>query len=355
MEGTSTTPQFVIASNEVAKKIFSVVDSGSVHGPPSITALLSLLQLGSSGETDKQITKFLGSKFTQSEQQTALVFFNNNFVKMTNVLLISHVSQPKPGYLDAARTVACVLPGNFQQKGLLSELINNFVSGRTNGMIKDIISPNDITADARTILVNTLYFDAAWKMPFNVKKTKSAVFNNALHCELMFQSEDFPYYEDDRVQMLRMLYENQEYAMEFFLARQADQVVYPFNPERVSEQRVLAYIPKFKQRSKLNLIPILQKLGLTNMFDPFSAEFGNMAGEPTFVSKMIHETVVDVNESRTTAASATLNMMVGITSADSKFFTFRADRTFSYRIIHLPTQTTLFVGVFDGKTETGKN
>ena len=56
--------------------------------------------------------------------------------------------------------------------------VNNWVSDKTDKMIEKLIDETDIDAYTRTILVNTLLFDAEWTNKFNPEDTTDGEFTD---------------------------------------------------------------------------------------------------------------------------------------------------------------------------------
>lgn len=57
-------------------------------------------------------------------------------------------------------------------------LINNFVSRTTQGLIKDIVPDGMISANTRLVLANAVYFKGTWLMGFSKDLTKKGIFRS---------------------------------------------------------------------------------------------------------------------------------------------------------------------------------
>jgi len=113
----------------------------------------------------------------------------------------------------------------------------------------------------------------------------------------------------------------------------------------MQQRDVHVWIPKFKLDEKLNLTEILAAMGLTDMFDMNSADFSGIDGtKELYVSKVLHQAVIDVNEEGTEAAAATA-VVISLRCAVLKDpFEFRADRPFLFFIRDNLTNSALFLG-----------
>ena len=106
-------------------------------------------------------------------------------------------------------------------------------------------------------------------------------------------------------------------------------------------------IPKFTQRNRLNLKQHISKLGLRSLFT--EADLSNMVTDKNndqYVEEIIQECVVIVDEYKTEAAAAAV---VCYNDCCSDGVVFIADHTFIYSILHEPTQTPVFLGMYDGE------
>lgn len=129
------------------------------------------------------------------------------------------------------------------------------------------------------------------------------------------------------------------------------------------------YMPKFKIESTLQLQPILENLGMTDMFSD-SADFTGITDSPPLkVSKVIQKAFIEVNEEGSEASAVTgdyfiilLKYLARLVSAKVSFIlagviSFRSskiphptpitvmiDRPFIYTIVHSAANAVLFQG-----------
>ena len=106
--------------------------------------------------------------------------------------------------------------------------------------------------------------------------------------------------------------------------------------------RVHLEIPKFKIESTIDLVPILNDLGMTDMFN--AANFSGISkNERLFVSKAIQKAFIEVDEVGTTAAAATAFVLT-TRSGGSGPVEFIADHPFLFFLRDLQTGLVLFQG-----------
>ena len=116
------------------------------------------------------------------------------------------------------------------------------------------------------------------------------------------------------------------------------------------EQEVDIYIPKFKTETKYMMVPTLAKMGMSTAFSS-GADFSGMDGTKSlFVSDVIHQAFVEVNEEGTEAAAATAVVMT-LSAMPMPNPVFRADHPFVFIIQENSTGNMLFVGRISDPTK----
>jgi serpin B len=110
-----------------------------------------------------------------------------------------------------------------------------------------------------------------------------------------------------------------------------------------NDKDVEVYLPKFKLESKFELSTILAKLGMPHAFDGGKADFSGMDKmKSVYISAVIHQAFVEVNEEGTEAAAATgavMMMMVAVRN-----LVFKANKPFLFFIKDRRTNMILFSG-----------
>jgi serine protease inhibitor len=109
-------------------------------------------------------------------------------------------------------------------------------------------------------------------------------------------------------------------------------------------RQVIVFVPRFKMTSKFRLGRVLQAMGMTDAFSD-RADFSGMSGNrELFLSAVIHQAYVNVDEEGTEAAAAT-GAVIGITSVGPGVTpVFRADHPFLFLIRDAKTGSILFLG-----------
>jgi serpin B len=235
--------------------------------------------------------------------------------------------------------------------------INSWVEEQTNNKIKDLIPPGILNSLTRLVLTNAIYFKGFWIKQFDKKDTKEEDFrispDNKIKAQMMRltgEEANFNYAETDKLQILELPYEGNELSMLILLPKGDDlkAVEESLSSEKLSEwksllrsEEVNIYLPKFKFETKYFMAQDLKKMGMPTAFS-LEADFSGMTGQrDLFISQVIHQAFVDVNEEGTEAAAATAVMMeTGL--AEPKIF--KADHPFIFIIQERETGNILFIG-----------
>jgi serine protease inhibitor len=103
-------------------------------------------------------------------------------------------------------------------------------------------------------------------------------------------------------------------------------------------------LPKFTFRSSFDLGSQLSSLGMTDAFNPDAADFSGMTGKrDLYISKLLHQAYVAVDEKGTEAAAASAAIM-SLAMAVVPDKTLTIDHPFIFVIRDLKTGQILFLG-----------
>ena len=238
--------------------------------------------------------------------------------------------------------------------------INNWVEQQTNNKIKDLIPQGAIDASTRLVLTNAVYFKGTWVKQFDKKNTQEQDFRvrsgtNVKAQMMSLTGEDavFNYTETDQAQILELPYAGNDLSMIVLLPKgdDIDSLEASLSAENLaawknsmSKEQVNVYIPKYKFETKYFMTDTLKEMGMPTAFSD-NADFSGMTGKKDlFISDVIHQASVEVNEEGTEAAAATGVMMGAGAAAPSQAKTFYADHPFIFIIQDKTTGTILFMG-----------
>lgn len=238
------------------------------------------------------------------------------------------------------------------------QTINAWVAKQTNDKIKELISPGTLDAMTRLVLTNAIYFKGNWASQFKKDQTQDQPFTlldaTKVQVPMMNQETRFGYTETDTLQSLEMPYKGEELSMVILLPKKMDGIKgleRELTAESLSKwlgalrrRQVIVSVPKFKMTSKFSLARVLQSMGMTDAFTD-KADFSGMTdNRDLFISAVIHQAYVDVNEEGTEAAAATGTVMRATSFGPGETPVFRADHPFLFLIRDKTTGSILFLG-----------
>lgn len=236
---------------------------------------------------------------------------------------------------------------------LSKEAVNAWVSQKTHDKIKSIM---DDDKGVEMALINAVYFNGSWVKPFLKESTRKQDFTRSdgskIKVDMMFLKKHLSYHEDDDCQMIALPYKG-GVSMCVILPKNGGKVeAAPESAKRLMSgagyEEVMVYLPKFKAEYSADLKDAFTSLGMKKAFSD-QADFSGIR-KGLKISKVIHKTLVDVNESGTEAAAATAVMMAlagapcGM-QRPPKYFV--ADRPFMFAIIENRSGIPLFAGIVE--------
>jgi len=233
-------------------------------------------------------------------------------------------------------------------------LINDWTAAQTRDKIKDLIPPGVLDTLTRLVLVNAIYLKAPWEQPFEAGLTSDRPFDGGrLTVPTMSKSEvSAQHRRGDGWQAATISYAGRSLAMTIVLPDAGRLAAVSAALVRDGVAAFVAggantllqlQLPKWTSRSSLGLGEALTALGMPTAFDPTSADFSAMtAQEQLFISAVLHQGYIAVDEEGTEAAAATAVVM-GLTSMPVTV-PFTVDRPFLYVVHDTAHGTPLFLG-----------
>ncbi len=234
--------------------------------------------------------------------------------------------------------------------------INTWVADETEQRIQDLIPQGILSPLTRLVLTNAIYFNAAWKYPFEKDATNAADFTlqdgTQIMVDMMHELESLGHvrlsdldavelpYDGDEVSMIVILPDAGRFdAVEADLANRLPAIL-----QGLQVKQVELSLPKFRFTSTLRIDTYLKDMGVEDLFDPTAADLSGMDGRhDLYVSAVLHKAFVAVDEAGTEAAAATA-VVVGTTGIPEVDATVTVDRPFLFVIRDIPTGAFLFMG-----------
>ena len=329
--------------------------------PMSMLYALGMTANGASGETLTQMEAVFGMNLDTMNLNLMAINEGSDFLKLANSIWF----KDDPGFTvnadflqaNADHYGAGIYKAPFDA-GTCDE-INDWVSDHTDGMVKNIL--DKIPEDAVMYLINALAFDARWKEIYRESAIREGTFTTAkgmARTVEMMHSEEKLYLEDDYATGFIKYYEGGRYAfaallpkegisLEEYLEKLTGEELYALisNPY---EAEVMASIPKFKVEYDVEMSDILEEMGMTDAFDPSSADFtgiGSSDAGNLYITRVLHKTHITVDGMGTKAGAATVVEMAPESAPEEPdFYVVNLERPFLYMVIDTYWNMPIFMG-----------
>lgn len=299
-------------------------EENMVYSPLSIKYVLKMLESGADGNTKAQIEALI--------KNNELVNYKNiaNIFNMANGLYINDKMRDltSKDYINLLRKEygAEVNFDDFSSP----DNINKWIEKKTLGILKNVLSGEDINEVTSMVLINALAVNLKWKEKFDPDYTYHLPFYTEnkeeisvlTMCKTSDDSSD-SYYETDDMLAVAMDLENvsdfefvalmpqnglHDYIKNFSL-KDFEFLRKKFISIRDNHQVVQILIPKFSINYELKLQDDLKNQGMTDAFDREKANFSGISSDYQnnyWVKKILHKASIDVVECGIKAAAATV-------------------------------------------------
>lgn len=189
----------------------------TLNGAAGNTATEMISALGFEGYTQSEI-----NVYQQKMNQALLSLDPSTNIGIANSIWIREDFAVRKEFVDTNTYYFDAEVQNLPFDAAALNAINNWCDVKTKGRIDKIldgIDPDDIM-----FLLNALYFKGIWVHKFDKTKTEEVDFYLAggekTKVNMMYQKAEFPYYEDETVQVVELPFGNEAFSMVFVLPRQ---------------------------------------------------------------------------------------------------------------------------------------
>lgn len=388
----------------VSKDGLDLGDTNVVFSPTSITLALAMARAGARGETAAQIDRVLhttgwdelSTDLNALDQALTSRDASWNDGDGTKELKLRLANVPfgqrgwaiDPDYLEALGATfgaGLRLVDYAADKEGARRTINAWVSDRTAGRIKELLSPADISTETRLTLVNAIYLKAQWADWFDEDQTEPIAFTrfdgSRVDVPMMkrWGGQSLPFAQGDgwKATQLEYLAPYGSPRLAMLLVRPDDLRGFEAGLTAAKLARITAKVedglpkdidcpgvpadqqdagcyefslnialPRFSAGTRASLPALLQGLGMPLAFVAGEADFSGIhTPDPLFISSVIHEANIDVDEKGTEAAAATaVGMDTGGGPSPAKDIDLRFDRPFLFFVRDVETGAILFMG-----------
>ena len=330
--------------------------------PYSMNMLLSMITNGASDGAQEEMLKATGmSKYGidslnmyNHELSTVIkAYAGAATFEAANAAWIQDGMAVKDSFTNAMKSYysSDVRNINFYQTEAAQNTINEWCNEKTNGMIKR--SAEHITPDMRVVLANATYFKGIWKQKFNKGLTHQAVFTNQSgtksEVDMMTTENNFFYTKTKDYESV----ENMQYAGSFLSMNlvlpaegvDVDSLIGKINLgyKGTSPVKVNLTMPKFKiENHWKEFDKTLKALGISKVM--MVGDNMNRIARDLFVSQIVQDVAVDVNEDGTEAAAVSTGGIATTSYNPNDKVIINFNRPFLFYIKENATGTILFMG-----------
>ena len=347
----------------------------TVISPASIAIALAMAEAGARGGTASQMDAVLhgagaGSGAGMNALDQVLAGRNGTFtdaeghdltvaLRIANAPFAQAGMALEPSYLDAlaSRFGAGLRLVDYQRDPEAARnLINAWVKSRTEGRIPQLLAPGILDSLTRLVLVNAIYLKAPWQVPFDAQLTKPAPFTRAdgLTVDVPTMAgggQQLRYAEGSGWRAVELPYAGGSLAMTIVVPDDLAAFVQHLDATQFGQitgalagREVELWLPRFALQAETDLAGTLSTLGMPLAFDPERADFSGITTEERlFVSAVVHQAAISVDEKGTEAAAAT-GVAMAATAMPADLVTLRVNRPFLFAVRDVPTGAILFLG-----------
>ncbi|XP_032740610.1 serpin B6-like [Rattus rattus] len=360
---------FKVLGEDISKYVF--------FSPPSISSALSMILMGANGTTASQICQAMsldkcnsiGGGDVHQHFLSLLTKVNKTntrwMLRRANSVFIDYSFEILASFKDSCRKFYEAETEELDFKGAPEQsrqCINTWVAKKTEGIIRELLSPCTVNSNTCLVLVNVIYFKGSLEKPFNKADTREMPFkvstNEKKTVQMMSQKSTFKmtYVKDISTQVLTLPFENSGLIMYILLSdsheaqiKLENELTYDkflewTDEDRMEEKEMEIFLPRIKLEENYDMNGVLRKLGVTDAFEEDKADFSGISSKQgLFLSKVVHKSFVEMSEEGTEAAvpTDTVAMKSPLTPR-----CLMADRPFLFSIQDTRSKEILFFGRF---------
>lgn len=356
---TDSTRTFLSGSHENA-----------AYSPLSLYMALSMLAETTSGNSRQQILDLLNAEDIEKLRTQAEQVWNSNYCNdgaITSVLADSIWLAEGGSYdqnvLDslAQNYYASAYVGKFGSDKM-NNAVRDWLNKQTDGLLSDAVKDVALDSDAVFALYSTVLFKGKWSDKFNAANNTQRTFhgadgdsevtfmNRSGYTGTYFWGEDFGAVQQSFVSGCDMwlILPDEDKTVDDVLASGEYMQMVSGKRDNSDNSKFLTInlsLPKFDVSSTTDLNNGLNRLGVTDIFSPYSADFSTLCGKDSgvFTSSARQSARVTIDEEGCTAAAFTEMMMCGAAMPPDEKIDMTFDRPFLFVLTGIDGQP-LFTG-----------
>ncbi len=317
------------SNNQLAIDMIDILKKTEDNVFISPSSMMIALGMTLNGASDNTLVEMLETlhmagvsleEFNDALRAVQLVLLNrqDSTLNMTNSIWIrdSFEERVLPSFIQRNKQYygAMVAVGDFNDSQLIKD-VNTWVADATNKRIPTAI---DEPIDPNTVmfLINTLYFKADWATEFDKADTFKRMFYGKANKEVDMMSAvlTLGYSNVEGKQVVLLPYKDPDLTMMVILddsdgTYTSDQLIELAQQARDNQKSVFLNLPKVQIETKVDGKKLLQQLGMIDAFEPYIADFSEMAKDALLtglhIADVTQKTFLAIGEKGTEAAAMT--------------------------------------------------
>ena len=340
-----------------------------LYSPMSLDMALGLVAEGSEGNSREQLNNYLLTDNYSEKTKNYLEFITSinddtNTLEIANSIWLNKTCELNEAYAtivkDSFEATAENLDFVNDSFGA-ANTINSWINDKTHGLINEAIAPSNISADTKSILVNSLYFNSIWREEWDTDENRKLEFSNedgsTSELVALYGNVDC-YFENDKATAFGKLYDNGMMFIGILPKEIGDFTITELNLDTLIES--IDYSPEvYAEMMKLeyeyeasNITEALKELGVTDIFGS-DAQITKLlkSSEETdslYVNNILQKCKIILDEKKTEAAATTVVIMAnGIAMPSEKEYKeVILNRPYAYMIYDTVNNETIFIGKY---------
>ncbi|XP_036061436.1 protein Z-dependent protease inhibitor isoform X1 [Onychomys torridus] len=361
-------------SNETSNFGFSLLrkismrhDGNVIFSPFCLSVAMVSLMLGAKGETKVQMENGL---HLQALSQAGPLILPSLFKRLRETLssnedldltlgslaFIHKDFDIKETYFNLSKKYFDTeyVPTNFRNSSQAKGLMNHYINKETRGKISKLF--DEINPETKLILVDYILFKGKWLTPFDPIFTEADTFHldkyKAVKVPMMYREGNFASTFDNKFHchILKLPYQGNATMLVVLMEKIGDHLAledYLTTDlvetwlQNMKTRKMEVFFPKFKLDQRYEMHKLLQQVGIRKVFSSSAdlSELSAMARDLQ-VSKVLQQSVLEVDERGTEAVAGTLSEIVAYSMPP----VIKVDRPFHFMIYEEMSRVLLFLG-----------
>nr|XP_021505105.1 protein Z-dependent protease inhibitor isoform X1 [Meriones unguiculatus] len=349
------------------RKISLRHDSNVIFSPFGLSVVMVNLMLGAKGETKVQMENGLNLQALSQAGPLILPclfkrlrqsFSSKQELGLTqgSIAFIHKDFDIKETYLNLSKKyfdTECVHT-NFRNSSQARELMNYYINKETRGKIPKLF--DEINPETKLILVDYILFKGTWLTPFDPIFTEADTFHldnyKAVKVPMMYVEGNFASTFDKkfRCHILKLPYQGNATMLVVLMEKTGDHLALEDYLtidlvetwlQNMKTRKMEVFFPKFKLNQRYEMHELLKQMGIRRIFST-SADLGQLSAvaRNLQVSKVLQQSVLEVDERGTEAVAGTLSEIVAYAMPP----VIKVNRPFHFMIYEEMSRMLLFLG-----------